>query len=517
MQVTEPKKRRKLLIFCIDGGVPAIVDRHDFFAVDRWVPGLRCTPVSALPTVFPSSTAPAHASFLTGRHPQGHGIVGNAFWSGEPVADIRSRSVNPFASVHPYERSALTAPSLLDWCEEEGLSAAAVQFPHTFSRSAGEAAIPSVYCLYAPGRSATVRLQGGTGTAELAYFDQMVRLTFSVCEGEPDQVLVSGGLHGTEVRFERGTARRLEVRLDEGGHLSIPLTILHLNAERIDFTAATAVLSTPYGEAMAGLMDRADPDDGPSSLAPDYTANPHHDFHESPRAPWVKDTALAVLDEIDPDVLFVRFNQADHAQEYLYWHAVRADVGLRERAEEQILDAYRLIERQVGEIVRRCGDDADYVFFSDHGIDYVETHLRPNAVLDELGLGEELTFRGDSNIAYLYSDRPLSQEEEQRLTRALAAADDTIEVVTAAVAERWQLPWGSARLGRLAITCGPHREFQYGPGSAREDVTSASHGYFPDAPSMNGFFRAAGRLLPETAPPAHLVDVAGYVRNLYRG
>ncbi|MFF9819384.1 alkaline phosphatase family protein [Streptomyces sp. NPDC014006] len=223
--MTRPNSWRKLVVFCIDGGVPSIVREHDLFAVDQWVQGFQPSPVSALPTVFPSSTAPAHASFLTGRHPDGHGIVGNSFWSTEPVAQIKALSGNPLSSVHPYERSTLTAPSLLDWCEENGLSAAAVQFPHTFTRGEEGTAIPSVYCLYAPSRSGTVPLEDGRGSAELTYFDHRVRLAFDTTDSLVVEVSVPAGHGAGPTSLMTGVTTRVDARLGDDGRLSIPLTV----------------------------------------------------------------------------------------------------------------------------------------------------------------------------------------------------------------------------------------------------------------------------------------------------
>ncbi|MFE8944815.1 alkaline phosphatase family protein [Streptomyces sp. NPDC007856] len=518
MPVTKAGARRKLLIFCVDGGVPGLVAEHDFFALDRRLSAFRSSAVSALPSVYPSSTAPAHASFLTGRHPVGHGIVGNRFFGAETVAEIRERASNPFASVHPYETTSLTCRSLIDRFAERGLSTAAVHFPQTFSRTVGDAGIPSVYCLYAPAADGTA-VPGIPGeqpgsAVELTYFQRKVALTFSLTE--QGGITVAGAPGAPPVPLERGRTRRLELKLDGVGRLSVPLTVHRADRKQVVFSAGTAVLTMAFG-AMADVVEAADTGGGPSSLTVDYTANPEHRFHESPRAPWVKRVALGALERLDPDVLLIRFNQADHAQEFLYWHAMRGDPAERAQAGEQMLDAYRLIDRQIGEIVATVGDAADYLFFSDHGIDYVDTHIALNTVLAELGWDDRMVFQGDSNIAYLYADTGLSEGERLELTETLAALDSTTEVLTRETADVWKLPWGDPRLGELAVTCGPHREFQYGGGAPRQTVRSASHGYFPTAPSMNGFFRMYARDSAAISRPRHLVDVAAAIEKLLVG
>lgn len=73
-----------VIVVCVDGGIASLVQSHDLFRVrnSRWKP----TDAMELHTVYPSSTAPAHASMLTGAPPRVHGIVGNRFWDEESVS-----------------------------------------------------------------------------------------------------------------------------------------------------------------------------------------------------------------------------------------------------------------------------------------------------------------------------------------------------------------------------------------------------------------------------------------------
>ncbi|WP_030838252.1 alkaline phosphatase family protein [Streptomyces sp. NRRL F-4474] len=509
------RQRRRLVVICIDGGLPGIIRDHDFFDLRKVLPAVPGTPVHELRSIYPSSTAPSHASFLTGTHPNGHGIVGNRFWERESVAEIRRRADDPLSAFHPYERTSLTAPSLLDWFARQGASAAAIHFPQTFSRTA-RVAIPGCYCLYAPARDLVVPLPPAVDAAADG------RVTLSCLGHEPTLylrlaqrtgALTIGDGDAAVVVTDGSPPVRLDIPVSSGS-LSVAVSWTRLERNRIRMKLGTAVLTMGFGGLDAAPRRRAG--DGAASLHVEYTASPQHDFHESPRAEWVERTALDVLEEHDPDVLFVRFNQADHAQEFLYWHAVRGTVGEQSHAWQQILDTYARIDACVQRIAEAVGEQGEFLFFSDHGIDYVETHLSPNRVLTDLGLADRMVFQGDSNCAYLYADTPLGADVEQRLQDALRTLDPSVDVLTPADRARWGIPVSSPRVGRMTVACGQHIEFQYGEAAAaRTSVASASHGHFPSDPAMNGFYRCFGRAAALPGPPGDITRAASVVRAIW--
>ncbi|MFJ6655975.1 alkaline phosphatase family protein [Streptomyces sp. NPDC091377] len=507
--------RPRLVIICVDGGLPDLIRRHDFFNLTRVLPGLTDTGVRTMRSVFPSSTAPAHASFLTGRTPAGHGIVGNRFWETQSVAEIRTRADDPLSAFHPYERGSLTAPDLLDRFAEHGASAVAVHFPHTFARRDGTPDVPSCYCLYAPARDLTVPLTDRasgtrTGTRPVTYLGHPVHLTTTL---DPSGDLVHVTLAGAAPRALRPAH---PVRLDAPtavGEVSVAATLLDTDPAAVTLRLGTAVIVRAHG----GLTVTAEPPgSGPASLHPTYTAGPGHRFHEAPRTAWIEHTALTALRTHDPDVLLVRFNQADHAQEFLYWHAERGFGTERRHAWQQILDVYAEIDAAAARLAQEAGPGAEIVFFSDHGIDYVETHLRPNRLLADAGALDRMVFQGDSNCAYLYADAPLAADEEQRLIRGLRALDPTVSVLGRDERGRLGLPTDSPRTGRLTISCGPHIEFQYGQDAAREHVASASHGYLPTAPTMSGFLRRFGRTVRPQEEAPDITVAAALIRATWR-
>jgi type I phosphodiesterase/nucleotide pyrophosphatase len=493
----------QMVVVCVDGGVPSTIADWNFFSPARRLPGGADRGAVPLRSVFPSSTAPAHASFLTGGHPDVHGIIGNRFWATESVAEIRRRASDPVQTLHPYEANSLTAASLVSWLTSRNAKVVAVQFPQTFSRTGSLAGVPSIFCLYAQARCASVAIGGPA--VPLTYFGEIV----------PLEAQARAGSWSVSVRLGSGAA---DVTLGETvritaalavGEISVAITCTKGNDGRLDIFLGTAVLTMRFG-----LCSDLPPEHGPSSLAVEYSAAPGHDFHEAPRAEWIARTTLDAINEHEPDVIFVRFNQADHAQEYLYWHAARGEGAAARLALDQILDVYHSIDQCLGVLMSAIGPDANYVVFSDHGIDYVELHLRPNVVLGELGLNTDMIFQGDSNLAFLYADRMPSAREVAHISQLLAAADPTIQVIGAE--SGLPLPWVSARMGRLVICCGPHREFVYDEeGPAREKACSASHGYLPSSDRMNGFFRAFGPDANALALPGHLVSAASFVKDLW--
>lgn len=513
-------RRRRMVIVCVDGGVPGVVRQHDFFNLTRRLPGLAGSAVHDLRSIYPSSTAPAHASFLTGSHPAQHGIVGNRYWEHESSADIRSRADDPLSALHPYERTSLTAPSLLEWFAEQDASVAAVHFPQTFSRSRrspARGAIPACYCLYAPARELLVDLtQDGPvrneGVATLRYAGHELRLRSRACQGSAAATIGAAADGAQLATLPYGRPVRLDLAMPMGS-VSVAVTADQPTPDQLRLRLGTAVITLGFG----GLDPcPASPGEGPASLLVEYTANPRHDFHEAPRPEWVERTALETLERHDPDVLFVRFNQADHAQEYLYWHAVRGTAVERRIAWQQILHAYTRIDACTTRLAEAVGDEAEFLFFSDHGIDYVETHLRPNRLLADLGLDDRMVFQGDSNSAYLYTDAPLRPSEEKRLHEQLRALDPTVTVLERSDLARLGLPLDSPRVGGLTVACGPHIEFQYGESAAREQVASASHGYLPTCPAMNGFLRCFGSTAAWQNPPSDLTGVAAVIRRIWR-
>jgi hypothetical protein len=184
---------------------------------------------------------------------------------------------------------------------------------------------------------------------------------------------------------------------------------LQISAETVELAITTAVITLSFGESdpLSNLdKTRAHP----ASVSPSYPASGVEDFFEGPKAEWVRDAALETTRVVEPDILLVRFNQIDHAQEFLYWQACRGSHAERQQARREILQTYDLVERCVAEFVESMGPDTDYVLFSDHGIATVNRHIGLNAALGECGFAREMTFQGDSHLAQIPAESTGNQQ-----------------------------------------------------------------------------------------------------------
>lgn len=506
----------KLVVVCVDGGVPGIVTTWNFFSSHRRLPGVVDSLPAPLRSVFPSSTAPGHASFLTGTEADGHGIVANRFWEGESVARIKQLDPNPFKTLHPYESHSLQASSLIDWfVQEKQVRVSAVHFPHTFSHADPHVTNSSVFCLYAPARSVHIPLSDLQNDSvplvrDLLYFDETIPLNIRKSGGNSDQIAVSLGSAAKPEVIANGETVQLSVDITVG-RLSLPIGYSASRSEA-ELDIGTAVLTLRFGEPGGSEC-------GPTSLERSYTANPDINFSEAPNARWVCQEILTALEKNEPDVLFVRFNQADHAQEFLYWHATQGDGRAAQLAREQILDTYQLIDDCLGEIMTAVGPEADYLLFSDHGIDYVDRRIRPNAVLAQLGLSDRMIFQGDSRVSYLYADAPVPSAVLDRIVAELVRIEPSVRRVDARQARNLRIPPAGGKQGRtgqLMMMCDLHHEFVYGElGLASQPVQSASHGYLPSTPSMYGFIRMFGPNVANIVLPGALSEASGVVKTLW--
>jgi hypothetical protein len=497
--MTTPTPR--LAVICVDGGTARYARKFGLFHS----PAGR--PVVPLRSVYPSSTAPAHASILTGRLPAQHGIVGNRYWNGESVEEIR-RQQDPLQALHPYDRASLRHPSILDEILDAGLSVGAVLFPHTFSRSLRDPRLESCYCLYAP--ASTWKASPGNG--------EPGRITIP-CFGENivlsvDPITELGGAirvtcAGRHWDLRRGEQTDVVVQVDQEKAISFALSLDDVTPREVVFAQGTAVLVLATGAwpAAQWLQGGATA----HSRTVEYTASPGHDFHESPSVEWVTESAMRLMAE-EPDALFIRYNQADHAQEYLYWEAVRGEKENAALARHQIEVVYRRIAAGVEKICAGAGPDCIVIVLSDHGIDYVDTQVAPNYVLGELGLLEDFIFQGDSNVCYLYGNRPLTSRETMDMEQLIDATGlEKLRVLSpSGLSARGALC--ANRCGILALETAPHAEFCYHEDRLIERVRSASHGFDPRWPTMHGMWQVLRGPHLRT-PPAAVTGVADFLRT----
>lgn len=497
--------RRRVLLVSVDGGQPGVVRRHGFF--DSVVPDCPSGAVAGLRTQYPSSTATGHATVLTGATPARHHIVGNRFWECQDVATIRARSDDPVATFFPYERRALACESLLDSVQRAGLRAVAVHFPQTLDRVASSDPVAAVFWLYAPAREVAVRL--GTRPARITskYLGREVPL---VVERSPSGLSLSLG-RGSAVRVVAGGRGTLQAEVGTA-LLTVPVEVREITDDECRLLLHVASVTLASGEA----TERTGSLSAPVDVVASYRDGRGAEYFDVPRAAAVTDVTLALVEEVDPDVVLVRYNQVDHAQEFLGWDLLREAGQVARSAREQVLDAYRETEGEVRRLVRELGPGTEVVLSSDHGIDWVDRHVRPNALLRVMGCSDLAVFQGDSTCAYLYAAPEVAERVSAAVVREAAALGPGVRVLDERELRRVDLPVGSPRLGTLVLGCGPHQEFLYGEGPLREPVRAASHGFAPDSSAMDAFVRLAGPATSAVPVPDRLVGLRATVESVIR-
>lgn len=76
---------------------------------------------------FPSLTFPNHWTFMTGLHPESHGIVGNTFW--DPTLEEEFYYTDPLRSMQPKWWTSTGAEPLWSTCEKQGIRTAIHMWP----------------------------------------------------------------------------------------------------------------------------------------------------------------------------------------------------------------------------------------------------------------------------------------------------------------------------------------------------------------------------------------------------
>lgn len=501
----------RLAVICVDGATPRFTRALGLF---KSADG---APVAALRSVYPSSTAPAHASMLTGTFPAAHGIVANRFWESEAADVIRARQA-PLDALHPYERSSLRMRSFVDEVLDSGLRVAAIHFPHTFARHVRHPLLESVYCLYAPaqrrqisfaGRPECASGGGETGSFTARLFGEAIQI--SVCRLAPSgraSPVFRLTANETEQYASAGHPADMRVEIDSAHVIAFDLSVDMATDTTATVTQGVAVLVLAAGSRPSREWARGSVCPQPRFAGP---ADQCTEFRESPSVNWI--TARG-LDEIadEPDVLLARYSQVDHAHERLYWQATRGSSEEQAAALQEIRDVYHRVADGIRDLIDAVGPHCTVIVLSDHGIDYVDEQIAPNVLLEKLGLASEFIFQGDSNICYLYGARRLTKREGDALQAALTAEGAGRVRVLSRTELRARQILHDTRCGRLALESRFHAEFEYGSRNGRLccPAQSASHGFDPGVASMNGMWQVIqGASLPR---PASLTDVAGVLR-----
>ncbi len=496
--------RPRVLLVSVDGAQPSVVRRHGLFG--SVVPDRPSSPVVVLRTPYPSSTATGHATLLTGTAPARHHIVGNRFWEHEDVKTIRARAADPVASFHPYERRTLACGSLLDTLQRAGLRTVAVHFPQTLDRVPSPDPVAAVFWLYAPAREFMVRFGVEPSRLMTRYLSHEVPLTI---ERTSAGLSVSLG-EGTAQPLPAGGRATLQTEIGQAT-VSVPVEARDFNSMGCRLLLHVAAVTLASGE-----VARTASSVSPAGFSASYRDGRGAEYFDVPRAAAVTNTTLALVDAVDPDVVLVRYNQVDHAQEFLGWDLLCEGGAVARSAQDQVLAAYMETEGEVRRLVRELGPGIEVVVASDHGIDWVDRHVRPNALLSLLGCADQAVFQGDSTCAFLYAAPGTAEQVARVVAREIAALGPGVRVLSERDLYHLDLPVGSSRLGTMVLGCGPHQEFLYDEGPLHERVRSASHGFAPESPAMDAFARFAGRASSGISAPARLDGLRAALESVIR-
>nr|WP_238589358.1 alkaline phosphatase family protein [Pseudonocardia sp. HH130629-09] len=440
---------------------------------------------------------------VSGTLPSLHGIIGNRFWFGnESVGDIRNVLSNPVSTLHPYRASCRLGDSVADSLRAAGARIAAVHFPSLFDE---RSEYFSMYSVYSPAQQLSVIIDE---TVPFTIFDWPYRMSVTAGRGGfTVEVTDTDDMPVWDAQIRLGSPTELLIPTPVG-RFAAHVTVTGASRQEVFIFLGTGTLVLSSDDNLLGPSAAW----GSSSPAPSYPGGVDDFFCETPSENWVFTTARQVIERTEPDVLFVRFNQADHAQEHLFWQAVRGAGEAAVTARNKIFSVYDAIEARVQELVADIGNPNLVVLtLSDHGIDYVEEHLNPNVVVEDLGLAERAVFQGDSNIAFLYGPSLTSREVDSILQTTSCATGASR--VGSAKLNKIGLPGLSPRVGRGALLLGAHREFSYGLPGLHRTVRSASHGAGIEYPTMAA---ASAITAPfELERPQRITDVRRIVEQAW--
>ncbi len=432
------------------------------------VPDHLSSPVVALRTHYPSSTAMGHAALLTGTAPAPHHIVGNRFWEHEDAKTIRARANDPVTTFYPYGRRALACDSLLDAQQRAGLCIVAVQFLQTPDWVPSPDPVAAVFWLYVPAREVTVRFGVDPPRLMTRYLRQEVPSTIartsaglSVSQGGgAAQPLAAGGR--ATLRTEVGQAS-----------LSVPVEVRDLDPTGCRPLLRVAAVTLASGEVVrtTSLVLLA-------GISESYRDGCGAECFCVPGAAAVTDTTLALVEAVGP---------ASCSSGIARWTTRRS-----------------FSARTACASPARCTVSA--------GPSSGRVHGRPRAgcVLwcASSARGSRWSSRpttgstGWTGPCCSASSAAPTKRSSRVVARDIAALGPGVRTLSERDLCHLDLPMGSPWLGMMALGCGPHQEFLYDEGPLHERVRSAAHGFTPDSPAMDDFARFAGRASSGIPAPA---------------
>lgn len=219
----------------------------------------------------------------------------------------------------------------------------------------------------------------------------------------------------------------------------------------------------------------------------------------------VIDAAIAALDTVHPNLMFVHLTKTDHAEHHYGPDSPQAE------------DARLKADREVARLLAALRADKGWertvlVIVSDHGFAAISRQVSPMVALKRAGLADRVLMNASGGFGYFYLKSPSDTEAEQRVTAAIAtlAADPANGIANvidrAGIAAR-----GGDRDAFLGIesVLGYTFSGKLKGALVKPAKRKGTHGYFAERPEMRATLMFYGpRVVPAWLENARLLDLA---------
>lgn len=403
------KNPRKLVLIGLDSANPNLMMKY---MEDGELPNLkRLTEEGAFSKILPSvpcNTSVNWTTIATGSNPGTHGITD--FWihlPGEPLDKIHDT----------FDSTLVNAEHIWDVADKEGLRSVVMNYPGSYPMSMkngifvggeGRPSSGSTFELRSPSCFVSEKAEDGTERASVIEFQQKgeglessISITPSGGNAEGPKYMLklpeseNHSYTTLEVRDQKGKVKAsLEANswsdwltedfvvggTEVKGTFRIYLTDLSSNGEEFKLYISQVMPATPYKGFLQPeeLLKELHHEAGP--IAEYCGAGPYrrgwHDlqawFDEMEyKAKWMAQATPHIINNYDADLFLSHFHMLDHVYHYIWGGFDPATNWFTEneraKYEEKMLEAHKIADKMVGEIVKRVGDDANYIVISDHG------------------------------------------------------------------------------------------------------------------------------------------------------
>ena len=461
-----------VLVVSIDGAVAERTRRSGL--TDRLTKlGLTITrPITRIRSVFPSSTAPAHQSIVTGLDPLQHGITGN-FMPPQRCSDGAQtatwRHYDPTQWLGPYLRHP-ALPSLASTLDACNVRWSSVHFPGLVDPQSSNSNATHDLLLYGPDLAFAANVAGASPTG------QLFAREFSILAGNCASPSLRSG-DAIIAPISADNPGPLTWYAHDGFHIGGVWKTLPKSSK------ATHVLTSPM--MAVGSLSNASvlPSDPRRASCTGANASAYLPDNDTPGLQWLLEHCLRVVEQERPEVLFARFNHTDHVQELLEWATkLEPDQSRRADATNTVHNTYSAVAEAVGTLASAINDLTDVIVISDHGITPATEQLTHEWICSRISPGNSWELVScDSSLIRVRMEPP--QELCYPAIRSLAryGIDVRLETPSNPMSRRtYSDPI-------LSIHGAAPVEFVVGDGPPRS-VKIGAHGYQPTLTDMDAVF-----------------------------